>query len=81
MKTQWRKVKTGSEWDLICPPGGMEVTPVFPLTCQLLILQKETDLVQITLIKHIDEEKSQRLDNEERREVRVGARKVSVLII
>ena len=59
----------------------MEVTPVFPLTCQLLILQKETDLVQITLIKHIDEEKSQRLDNEERREVRVGARKVSVLII
>lgn len=61
----------------------MEVTPVFPLTCQLLILQKKTDLdqVQITLIKQIDEEKSQRLDNEERREVRVGARKVSVLII
>ena len=51
LKTQWRKVKSGSEWDLICPHGGMEVTPVFPLTCQLLILQKETDLVQITLIK------------------------------
>ena len=67
--------KTGCEWDLICPHGGMEVTPVFPLTCRLLILQKETDLV------HIDEEKRQRLDNEERREVRVGARKVSVLII
>ena len=44
-------VEKSQNWDLICPPGGMEVTPVFPLTCQLLILQKETDLVQITLIK------------------------------